>query len=164
MGQHASGIVGNLTQTHAINTRFFDQVNVGYYLQDNFKLFIGHRYLGGKNALTLGGEYGIPMGHGVMAALFVEGRVGEGDFHGVWGGLRFYFGQKDKTLIRRHREDDPTDWGGGFGNGINNGGSTTPACIPCPNTTGLNLQPGTQLAALEVAIANTNNCCPSVPL
>jgi len=23
----------------------------------------------------------------------------------VWGGLRVYLGQKDKTLIRRHRED-----------------------------------------------------------
>ena len=49
-----------------------------------------------------------------MTSLFVEGRAGEGSFHGVWGGVRFYFGQKDKTLIRRHREDDPTDWGAGI--------------------------------------------------
>ena len=25
------------------------------------------------------------------------------------GGVRFYFGQRDKTLIDRHRQDDPTD-------------------------------------------------------
>ena len=46
-----------------------------------------------------------------MASAFVEGRIGEGDFHGVWGGLRVYFGQKDKPLIDRHRQDDPTVWG-----------------------------------------------------
>ena len=43
-----------------------------------------------------------------MASLFVEGRAG--DYTGVWGGLRFYFGQSDKSLIRRHREDDPIEW------------------------------------------------------
>lgn len=131
-GNTTSGIVGDLIQTYDIKTRFFDQVNLNYYLQDNFKVFVGHRYLVGKHALALGGEYGIPMSRGVMTALFAEARLGEGDFHGVWGGVRFYFGQKDKTLIRRHREDDPTDWGGGFGNGIHNGGSTTPNCPTAP--------------------------------
>jgi hypothetical protein len=156
-GNTTSATIGDIIQTYEIKTRFFDQVNVGYYLQDNFKLFIGHRYLGGKHALAFGGEYGIPMSHGVMTALFAEGRFGEGDFHGVWGGLRFYFGQKDKTLIRRHREDDPNDWGGGFGNGINNGGSTTPTptptqnCCPVSGTNNLILKPGTQLAELQVA-------------
>ena len=53
-------------------------------------------------------------------------RAGEGSFHGVWGGVRFYFGQKDKTLIRRHREDDPTDWGAGI-DGAGNTGTSTPA-------------------------------------
>jgi hypothetical protein len=123
-GNTTSATVGNLIQTYEIKTRFFDQVNLAYYLQDNLKVYAGHRYLGGKNALALGGEYGIPMSRGVMAALFAEGRIGENDYHGIWGGLRFYFGQKDKTLIRRHREDDPTDWGGGF-DGINNGSGTT---------------------------------------
>ena len=33
-----------------------------------------------------------------MASLFAEGRIGEDDYHGVWGGVRFYFGQNDKTL------------------------------------------------------------------
>ena len=43
-----------------------------------------------------------------MASLFVEGRAGE--YTGVWGGLKMYFGKSDKTLIRRHREDDPIKW------------------------------------------------------
>jgi hypothetical protein len=78
------------------------------------------------------------MSHGIMAALFVEGRVGEHDDHGIWGGLRVYFGQKDKTLIRRHREDDPADWNDGFGISNSSGATGCPAgqvlfqghCIP----------------------------------
>ncbi len=114
-----------MTTTYDNKTRFFDQMDVAYYLTDNLEAYIGHRYLGGKHALALGGEYGIQMGK-TMTSLFVEGRAGEGSFHGVWGGVRFYFGQKDKTLIRRHREDDPTDWGAGI-DGAGNTGTSTPA-------------------------------------
>lgn len=128
-GNTTTGLVGPLTQTFDVKTRFFDQINLAYYFQDNFKLFVGHRYLGGKDALALGGEYGIPMRNGVMAALFAEGRVGEDNFRGVWGGIKFYFGQKDKTLILRNREDDPTDWGSDFG-GNSNTGSTGQTCVP----------------------------------
>jgi hypothetical protein len=131
-GNEASGTVGSLIQTYDIKTRFFDEADAAYYLQDNFQVYVGHRYLGGKNALALGTEYGIPMSHGVMTSLFVEGRVGEGNFHGVWGGLRFYFGQKDKTLIRRHREDDPYDWGGGIDGTSNGGTTTTTTTQTCP--------------------------------
>ena len=127
-GNNTSATVGSVIQTYNVKTRFFDQINVAYYLQDDFKVYAGQRYLGGKNALALGGEYGIPLSRGVMAALFAEGRIGEDNFHGVWGGVRFYFGQKDKTLIRRHREDDPTDWGSDFGSTSNSGNTIT-----CPS-------------------------------
>ena len=61
-GNTASGIVGTTIVTYDVKTRFFDQINVAYYPIDNLKVFAGHRYLGGKNALALGGEYGVPMG------------------------------------------------------------------------------------------------------
>jgi hypothetical protein len=77
-GNTASATVGSLIQTYDVKTRFFDQVNVEYYLLDNIKTYVGHRYLGGKHALALGGEYGIPMSHGVMASLFAEGRLVNG--------------------------------------------------------------------------------------
>ena len=95
------------TDTVDIRTRFFDQINLAYYFTDYLKGFVGHRYLGGKHAFAVGAEYGMPVGGGKMAALFVEGRAGEDNYRGVWGGLRFYFGQKDKSLIQRHRQDDP---------------------------------------------------------
>ena len=89
-------------------TRFFDRLSLSYYLTDNWKASIGHRYVGGKHALALGTEYANPIGGGRMAALFTEARLGEGSGnYGVWGGMRFYFGQSDKSLIRRQREDDP---------------------------------------------------------
>jgi hypothetical protein len=131
-GNTASGTVGSLIQTYEVKTRFFDQVNLAYYLQDNFKVYVGHRYLAGKNALALGSEWGLPMSNGVMAALFAEGRIGQGTFHGVWGGVRLYFGQKDKSLIRRHREDDPIDWGVGFGSASNGGNASSPPPPPSP--------------------------------
>jgi hypothetical protein len=96
-------------QGYEVRNRFFDQVNLKYYVTDNFAGYVGHRYLGGQNALALGAETALPLGR-VMASAFVEGRLGEHAANGVWGGLKFYFGQKDKTLIQRHRQDDPTIW------------------------------------------------------
>jgi hypothetical protein len=109
-GNSRSNITATAIDTYDIQTRFFDQINLKYYLIDNWNAYVGHRYLGGKNALALGTEYALPLGRGLMASGFIEGRVGEDDFHGIWGGLRFYFGQKDKTLIARHRQDDPNVW------------------------------------------------------
>jgi len=97
-------------QSFDIRTRFFDQINLKYHLTDDWSGYVGHRYLGGLNALALGTEYALPLGHGVMGSAFLEARVGEADFHGVWGGLKFYFGQKDKPLIARERQDDPPVW------------------------------------------------------
>ena len=109
-GNSGSVVTGGLVQSFDIRTRFFDQVDLSYYLTDNLKVFVGHRYLGGAHAAALGGEWGFGLGGGRMAALFVEGRLGDDDARGVWGGLRVYFGQRDKTLMARHRQDDPKNW------------------------------------------------------
>ena len=132
-GNTTSETNGLFITTYDVKTRFFDQVDLGYYPWDNFEVYAGHRYLYGKHALALGGEWGIPLSNGVMAALFAEGRIGEDDYHGVWGGIRFYFGQKDKSLIRRHREDDPTGLEDGMG--VSNGGSTSPVPSSSQGTT-----------------------------
>ena len=93
-----------------VRTRFFDQINLKYSFTDDWNGYVGHRYLGGRNALALGTEYARPLGRGVMGSAFVEARVGEGEFHGVWGGFKLYFGHKDKPLIARQRQDDPPVW------------------------------------------------------
>jgi hypothetical protein len=137
-GSNRTATVGTFIDTINVKTRFFDQVSLAYYLNDNLKLSIGHAYTAGRSALTAGGEWSFAAGSGRMASLFAEGRFGEGNNHGVWGGLRIYFGQRDKTLIRRNREDDPVmdlpsnlfPLIDGFGQTSVPKGPTTPTCPP----------------------------------
>jgi hypothetical protein len=127
----------NATQTFDVRTRFSDIANVAFYPTDNIKLYVGHRYLAGRHAAALGAELGLPMEHGTMAASFADGHASEGHFHGVLAGLRIYFGQKDKSLIRRHREDDPPNWMEGLNgaaavSGISSTTASTNASMSCP--------------------------------
>jgi hypothetical protein len=94
------------SQGFAVKTRFMDQINLKYYFNDYFDGYVGHRYVGGKNAAAFGSELSSPLGRGVLGSLFVEARAGEGAYHGVWGGVKLYFGA-DKSLIARHRQQDP---------------------------------------------------------
>jgi hypothetical protein len=123
-GNSVTGIVGSEIQSYNIKTRFFDAATVAYYLNPNFQVYAGHRFQGGKHSGALGAEWGFSAGRGIMGSLFAEGRLGSETNRGIFGGLKFYFGQHDKTLIRRHREDDP-----GFVpssiNTINNSGTTS---------------------------------------
>ena len=98
------------SESYDIKTRFFDKIDLAYYVTDDAKVFVGHRYLGGKNALALGGELALPSTDQTKWAAFLEGRAGEGDFHGIWGGIRVYWGQSSKSLIARQREDDPNNY------------------------------------------------------
>src|SRR5262249_46949433 len=91
----------------SVPNRFFDVVTASYYVTDNFKLSIGHRYIFDRNALALGGEHGFALGGGRMAALFTEGTLGEHGTYSALAGLRIYFVQHGKTLIERNRQDDP---------------------------------------------------------
>lgn len=91
-------------------TNLFAFSDVSFYAMDNLELSVGHRYTGEKHALALGVEY--QLNQQVFASgvsLFAEGRIGEDEYQGAWAGVRMYLGD-DKTLIRRHREDDPTEW------------------------------------------------------
>ncbi len=99
----------NVFDTYGTRSRVFDKIDLAWYPTDNWKLSVGHRYVGGQHAAALGTEYMVGLGNGMAAALFAEARIGERDNRAVLGGLTIYFGQKDKTLIRRHREDDPAN-------------------------------------------------------
>jgi hypothetical protein len=135
-GNSRTETVGNLIESYSISTRFFDKVNLAYYLTDDWKSFVGHRYVGGKHALALGSEFAFRINGPVMGALYVEARIGEDDYQGIWGGLRFYGAQKDKTLIQRHRQDDPIEWNPETLFGITNNRQTSPVPPkknkPCP--------------------------------
>jgi hypothetical protein len=99
----------------SIPNRFFDSIRASYYVTDDFKLSIGHLYISGRHGLTLGAEHGFALGGGRMASLFAAALFAEEGHNVVHGGLRIYFGQRDKTLIDRHRQDDPAAFGGSAG-------------------------------------------------
>ena len=110
-----TGIPGGFITTTTANgalrhvTRFFDTLTLEYYVTGNWDAWIGQRYLGGKSAAAVGTEYALPSNGNFLPTLFAEARLGEGsNNYGAWGGVRFYFGNHNKTLIRRNREDDPS--------------------------------------------------------
>lgn len=90
--------------------RFFDNVSAKYYPVDDLMLLVGHTYTKGNNAIRAGAEY-IPeqfRGSATVASLFVDGAYGWNKSSTIMGGLKIYFGNSDKSLKRRHREDDPS--------------------------------------------------------
>ncbi len=87
---------------------------LAYYPSDDLRVSAGLRYAnwrddrlaGPGRAAFAGVEYQAASTPDYGLSLFAEGRSDGGGYNSVWGGVRVYFGG-DKTLIRRHREDDP---------------------------------------------------------
>jgi len=97
------GIAG--WQMGDLGQHFFDQVDLSWYATDDLRFSIGHRYENRIHAVAAGAEYLLPLMSSVGVSVFAEGRVGERDYRAGLGGLRVYFGQEDKSLLRRQRED-----------------------------------------------------------
>ncbi|MEX0345943.1 MAG: hypothetical protein AB3N20_13540 [Rhizobiaceae bacterium] len=90
-----------------VDTSFFDRVRLLYYPLDDLNIHIGHSYAFDNHAFLYGAEWAFGSTRGAAASLFVAGALSEESGSRTFAGLRFYFGQSDKSLIRRHREDDP---------------------------------------------------------
>lgn len=102
-----TGLAGYEHSTQ-LDGEFFGAAQVGYYPTDDINLNFGvARYLD-INALTLGAEWQPQPSASVT--LFAYGAIAENNASSVYGGLRWYFGGEPKSLIRRHREDDPNTW------------------------------------------------------
>ena len=84
----------------------FAIADFGYYATDNFRLTLGASSIAGFNSGHAGFEY---MLDGSPFAITGDARVGSSGFASVKIGGVFYFGgnEEGKSLIRRHREDDP---------------------------------------------------------
>ena len=94
--------------TGAEEDNVFALADIAFYMTDDLRFSAGYRHWNDIHMAAFGTEYQLPMrwgGNG--AALFAEARVGEDDYRAIWGGVRFYIGAEQKSLIRRHREDDP---------------------------------------------------------
>jgi hypothetical protein len=88
------------------NGDFFTSSNVAFYPTENFRLSVGYQHFQEVDAATAGFEWQVD-GLGLPVSLFANGAVGDNDFATAYAGITLYFGGEEKSLIRRHREDDP---------------------------------------------------------
>ncbi len=78
-------------------------IDLRYYPIDNLMISTGGSLADKQQGkLHLGAEYQVVKGFAVYADL----AMGENDYDHALFGVKYYFGQ-EKTLIKRHREDDP---------------------------------------------------------
>jgi hypothetical protein len=90
----------------ASGTDFYAMGKVALYATDDLRLSIGASTVAGFESANAGlewfmGDTGLPL------SLTVDGQLGEDGYTSIMAGLSLYFGGEDKSLIRRHREDDP---------------------------------------------------------
>ncbi|WP_457570499.1 hypothetical protein [Desulfovulcanus sp.] len=88
-------------QTGTLKDTYFADADLRFYPLDDLMLEIGIRGSDEHTQGHAGAEF-LTKFHGL--ALFADGAMGDGYEH-VLAGIRVYFG-RDKSLIRRHREDD----------------------------------------------------------
>jgi hypothetical protein len=112
--------------------------DVAFYPVENFRLALGASSVAGFESGHATAEYLLDA---MPISLKLKGEVGENKFAAVTAGVSFYFGgdSSSKSLMRRHREDDPRNkvldiFGAGaaaFGNGGGVAGVvTTPTVCP----------------------------------
>jgi hypothetical protein len=98
--------VGGYMDVSTIGSEFYAVGTLALYATDNLRLSVGASTVANFESANVGLEWF--MGDtGLPASLTLDGRLGEDGFSSVMAGLNFYFGGEDKSLIRRHREDDP---------------------------------------------------------
>ena len=85
----------------------FAYADLAFYATPDLRLSVGYRHLNELDMAAVGAEWQLPTDFIGGTSLFAEGRIGDDDYASVWAGLRVYLGAENKTLIRRHREDDP---------------------------------------------------------
>ncbi len=101
------GLVG-IEDSDRTSTTVFGAFDLAYYHHDNLRLSIGYHRFVEVDAVAAGVEWMPQDWHfGRPVSLFVNGGIGDNDYATLYGGLRIYFGDHDKSLIWRHREDDP---------------------------------------------------------
>ncbi len=97
---------GYMDVSDGVGSEFYVIGDLALYATDNLRLQIGGSSVAGFESARAGLEWF--MGDtGIPASLTLDGRIGEDGFSSVMAGFSFYFGGEDKSLIRRHREDDP---------------------------------------------------------
>lgn len=114
LGYESLDVSANLVTSSGLkyqdDDHFFTSLNAAYYITDNFRLTAGYRYESKDSFGIFEAEYAFPSDYGNIS-LYAKGQYGDDDHERVIGGLKIYLHPDNtKSLIRRHREDDPKVW------------------------------------------------------
>ena len=97
---------GYMDISNGVGSEFYAMGKLALYATDNLRLSVGASTVANFESANAGLEWF--MGDtGLPASLTVNGQLGEDGFTSIMAGVSLYFGGEDKSLIRRHREDDP---------------------------------------------------------
>jgi hypothetical protein len=102
----AAGYINVNPDNGSNKDKFFGFADVAFYPVDNLRLALGGSSVAGFESGHLSAEYLLSS---LPLSLKLKGEIGEDNFAAATAGVSFYFGGSDssKSLIRRHREDDP---------------------------------------------------------
>lgn len=115
----------------------FAHVDAAYYLTDDFRVSGGYRYISEAHLAAVGAEY-LLRSTSLPISLFVDSHFGEQEFTRITGGVKVYLGaDKHKSLIDRHRQDDPPNYTPVFPD-IRTAGTAGPPAV-CPINVPLNV-------------------------
>ena len=84
----------------------FGAADIRWYATDDLMFEIGGSAISQARVGHIGVEWKAPVRFAGVS-LFADGAIGTDSYDHVIGGIRIYFGGGDKSLKRRHREDDP---------------------------------------------------------
>ncbi|MEM6500119.1 MAG: hypothetical protein AAF709_25865, partial [Pseudomonadota bacterium] len=107
------------TEGDVVDASFLEHISLAYYVTDDMRFDVSHSYSFNRHVFHVGGEWAFGNYHDSATSMFVESSIFENGHASALMGLRLYLGQSQKSLIRRHREDDPEDelesWASGKG-------------------------------------------------
>jgi hypothetical protein len=102
--------IGGLTVLDPHDDHLFGQVDLAYYPTDDLRLYGGYRYANETSLGAAGLEY-LMRGFGAPISLFAKSDFGEAPYNRITGGVKVYLGpNRDKSLIARHRTEDPENY------------------------------------------------------
>jgi hypothetical protein len=95
-----------LQDTSETGSDFFGRLTAAAYVTDDLRLAAGWRHSDDFNSGVINGEWQLSS---MPLSMTAEGEFGEDGYMAVTAGIKFYFGGAQKSLIERHRQDDPVD-------------------------------------------------------
>jgi hypothetical protein len=100
-------VEGLLAYQFGTEEGYAGKASLAYYPLDDLRLDISVSHLEGLGIVrSAGAEWALPGGRGL--SLFADASVTQDDDWRTLGGMKFHFGAPNKSLIRLHREDDPS--------------------------------------------------------